>query len=438
MAEQTQAQDEQQGHEASPQNKDEQGAGKPPADGSKPKEQDAEQQKPPMDPRKKRRNILVGVTVVVLLLIGGLFWWLHARSYEDTDDAQIDGHLHPLSSRVDGTVLAVYAEDNQKVKAGDLLIQLDGKDYQVALDQANASYQQAEAQTASSRPNVPIAASSNTNNVATGQAQVANAEAAVAAAQQDETSTGAQLRQAEANNDKAQTDLQRYTRLLQRQEVAQSEYDQYATTARAQAASVEQQQAALRSAAKKVDESRAQLAEQQARLQQSLRDAPRQLQIRRATVASNEASAQSAKAQAETAALRLSYTKIFAPVSGVVTQRSAEVGGQVATGQQLMMVVQVDDLWVTANFRETQLKKIHPGQRVRIHVDSLGEDFDGYVEAMPAASGDRTSVLPPENATGNYVKIVQRLPVRIRFAGNQPNLDRLRPGMSVEPKISVE
>ncbi len=212
--------------------------------------------------------------------------------------------------------MAVYAEDNQQVKAGELLVQLDPKDYQVALDQANASYQQAEAQTASSRPNVPIATSSNTNNVATGRAQVANAEAAVAAAQQDETSTGAQLRQAEANNDKAQTDLQRYTRLLQRQEVAQSEYDQYLTTARAQTAAVEQQQAALRSAAKRVDESRAQLDEHQAKLQQSLRDAPRQIQIREATVASNQANPKSAKAQAETAALRLSYTRVYASVSG--------------------------------------------------------------------------------------------------------------------------
>ena len=438
MAEQMEAPDEQQRHDTSPENKDKQNAGKPLADGSKQNDEQAESQKPPTDRRKKRRSILIGVTIAMLLLLGGFFWWVHARAYEGTDDAQIDGHLHPLSSRVDGTVLTVYAEDNQKVKAGDLLVQLDPKDYQVAQDQANASYHQAEAQTASSRPNVSIAASSNTNNVAMGQAQVASSEAAVAAAQQDETSTGAQLRQAEANNDKAQTDLRRYTRLLQRQEVAQSEYDQYLTTARAQAAAVEQQQATLRSAAKKVDESRAQLAEQQAKLQQSLRDAPGQILIRQATVASNQASAESAKAQAETAALRLSYTRIYAPVSGVVTERSAEMGSQVTTGQQLMMVVQVDNLWVTANYRETQLKKIHPGQKVRIHVDSLGEDFNGLVEAMPAASGDRTSVLPPENATGNYVKIVQRLPVRIRFAKDQHDLDRLRPGMSVEPKITLD
>ena len=436
MAEEMQTQDEQK-QDAPPQNNGNQDEGKQSDDQKKRKEDPQTDQKPPTDPRKKRRNILLGIGVGLLLLIGGFFWWLHARSYEDTDDAQIDGHLHPLSSRVDGTVAAVYAEDNQKVNAGDLLIQLDPKDYQVALEQATASYKQAEAQTATSRPNVPIAASSNTNNVATGKAEVANAQASVAAAEQDEASTGAQLRQAQANNAKAQADLQRYTRLLARQEVAQSDYDQYLATARAQAATVEQQQAALRSAAKKIDESRAQLAEQQAKLQQSLRDAPRQIQIRQATVASNQASAESAKAQAATAALRLSYTRIFAPVSGIITQRSAEMGGQVATGQQLMMLVQTDDLWVTANFRETQLKKIHPQQKVRIHVDSLGEDFDGYVEAMPAASGDRTSVLPPENATGNYVKIVQRLPVRIRFSANQHDLDRLRPGMSVEPKITL-
>ena len=433
MAEETQTQDEQK-QDTPPQNDGNQGDGGQSGNQA----QQPAGQKPPTDPRKKRRNIFIGIAVASLLLIGGMLWWLHARSYEDTDDAQIDGHLHPLSSRVDGMVVAVYAEDNQKVNAGDLLIQLDPKDYQVALNQATASYKQAEAQTATSRPNVPIAASSNVNSLATGQAEVANAQAAVAAAQQDESSTGAQLRQAQANNEKAQADLQRYARLLERQEVAQSDYDQYLATARAQAATVEQQQAALRSAAKKIDESRAQLAEQQARLQQSLRDAPRQIQIRKATVASNQASAESSRAQAATAALRLSYTRIFAPVSGIITQRSAEMGGQVATGQQLMMLVQVDDLWVTANFRETQLRKLHPNQRVRIHVDSLGEDFDGYVEALPAASGDRTSVLPPENATGNYVKIVQRLPVRIRFAAKQRDLDRLRPGMSVEPKIRLD
>ena len=432
MADQTQVQD---GQEQKSDSSSQNSSGGPGE--NKPRNNQENKEKSSPDPVKKRRNLILGIVVGIVLLVGAGLWWLHSRTYETTDDAQVDGHLHPLSSRVDGTILAVGAEDNQKVNAGDLLVQLDPKDYQVALDQAQASFEGANAQTATQRPNVPITQSSNTNSFETANASVANAEATVLAAQQDEKSTAAQLRQSQANNEKAQTDLQRYSRLLQKQEVAQSDYDQYLTTARAQAASVDQQEAALRSSTQKVAEAEAQLEQQQSRLRQAVRDAPRQLQIRRATVESQQASANSAKAQAETARLRLSYTRIYAPVSGIVTQRSAEVGEQITTGQQLLVIVQVDDLWVTANFRETQLKKIRPGQKVRIEVDSLGRDFDGYVEAMPAASGDRTSVLPPENATGNFVKIVQRLPVRIRFAANQAGLDLLRPGMSVEPKVDL-
>lgn len=432
MAEQTHVQEEQQEKHESP------GQGSSEDQEEAQPDNTEEKQKAPPDPRHKRRTLLIGVVAAIVLLVGGFFWWLHARSYETTDDAQVDGHLHPLSSRVDGTVVAVAPEDNQSVKAGDLLVQLDPRDYQVALDQASASFAQAEAQTAIQQPNVPITRSSNTNSLETAQATVDNAVASLAAAQQDEQSTSAQLRQSQANNEKAQTDLKRYTRLLEKQEVAQSDYDQYLATAKAQAASVEQQEASLRSSAQRVAEAKAQLDQQQSRLRQAVRDAPRQLQIRQATVASQKASAESSKAQAETARLRLSYTRLFAPVSGIVTQRSAEVGQQISTGQQLLVIVQIDDLWVTANFRETQLKKMHPGQKVALHVDSLGRDFDGFVEAMPAASGDRTSVLPPENATGNFVKIVQRLPVRIRFSSNQPGLDLLRPGMSVEPKVSLQ
>ena len=394
--------------------------------------------KPIESPRQKARQFFLIAVAAVALLVVGLLWWVHSRTYETTDDAQIDGHLHPLSSRVDGTVIAVRAEDNQFVRAGDLLVQLDPTDYQVSLEQAKASLQQAVAQTATQRPNVPITQSSNTNSLETAKSEVARAQAALEAAHQDEASTGAQLRQAQANDDKAQTDLRRYTRLVQKDEVSQTDYDQYLATAKAQAAAVEQQQAMLRSSAGRLEQSRAQLDEQQSRLEQAKRDAPQQVKIREATIVANQAAAASAKSQADSAALRLRYTRIFAPVSGFVTQRSAEIGGQIATAQQLMVIVQTDDLWVTANFRETQLKKVAPGQKVTIHVDALGKDFAGFVEALPAASGDRTSLLPPENATGNYVKIVQRLPVRIRFAKDQPDIARLRPGMSVESKIHLE
>ena len=389
------------------------------------------------DSTKKRQRMIVGSIIALVLLASVALWWLHSRAYEETDDAQIDGHLHPVAARINGTVVAVYAEDNQPIEAGTSLIDLDPKDNEVSLQQAQAAYDQALAQVSAEHPNLPITLIENSTDIATGRAGVANAEASLSAAEHDLTSTTAQLRQAEANDIKAQTDLTRYTRLVEKQEVAQSDYDHYVATAKAQAATVEQLQASVRSAAKAIDQRRAQLIEQQSRLDQSIKNAPGQIQIREANNKSRQASAESAAAQLEQAKLNLSYTKIVAPVSGIITQRNAETGERVSPGQQLMMVVETGNLWVIANFKETQLKRMHNGQRATIHVDTLEEDFEGYVENMPAATGDRTSVLPPENATGNYVKIVQRLPVRIRFKPSQRDLDKLRPGMSVVPKVDL-
>jgi membrane fusion protein (multidrug efflux system) len=187
-----------------------------------------------------------------------------------------------------------------------------------------------------------------------------------------------------------------------------------------------------------VEQRRAQLAQEQSKLQQTQSSAPLQVAIREADIKSQQANAEAAQAALEQSRLNLGYTRIDAPVSGVITQRSAEVGARISKGQQLFMIVQTSDLWVTANFKETQLARIHPGQHVRIHVDALRDDFEGTVESMPAVTGSRTSVLPPENATGNYVKVIQRLPVRIRFNAGQKDLDKLRPGMSVEPKVRLD
>jgi membrane fusion protein, multidrug efflux system len=390
-----------------------------------------------VEPNKKRRTVLL-IVLVALVVIGVVTWWLIAQNYEDTDDAQVDGHMNPITSRIAGTIQVVHVENNQHVQAGDPLIDLDPNDYEVALAQAKANLDQARADSRAENPNLPIQVVGNSTDEATGRAEVVNAEAALAAAQHDYDNAVAKLRSSEATDARAQSDLKRYTELIQKQEVAQSDYDQYTATAKSQKATVEADLAAMASAAKTIEERRAQLLEQQSKLDQTLKNAASQISIRQETIQSRRATAESSAAQFEQAKLNLGYTHIASPVTGNVTERSAEVGARVTEGQQLMMIVQTEDLWVTANFKETQLRRMHNGESVRIHVDALGHTFAGYIENMPAATGDRTSVLPPENATGNYVKVIQRLPVRIRFKPNQHDLGKLRPGMSVEPEVRLE
>jgi membrane fusion protein, multidrug efflux system len=388
-------------------------------------------------PRRVFNPFVIGVFLLVVLVIsiGG---YLYASGYEDTDDAQVDGHLNPIASRVDGTIQSVSVDDNQRVQAGTPLVELDPSDYQIALQQAQAQFDQAIAQLGASHPSLPITRFSNTSELTSGQSDVEGSEAALAAAQHDLDSAVARLKESEAVNERKQADFHRYQILFDKQEVARSDYDQYKAAAAAQEQTVASNQAALASAQKLVEQRQAQLAGQRSKLQQVKNSAPLQVAIRQADIKSQQANTEAANAALAMSRLNLSYCRIAAPVSGVITQRSAEVGARISKGQQLFMIVQTDDLWVTANFKETQLSRIHPGQRVRIAVDALHEDFDGTVESMPAVTGSRTSVLPPENATGNFVKVVQRLPVRVRFKAGQKDLDKLRPGMSVEPKVHLD
>lgn len=388
-------------------------------------------------PRRRFNPVAVGV-VIVLLLVIGVGWYLYARQYESTDDAQVDGHLNPIAARVDGTIKAVYTDDNQSVQAGKLLVELDPRDYQVALDQARAQADQANAQLQASHPNLPITMTTNRTDLVSQRAEVANAEAALAAARHDLDTATAKLGESEATNERNQADFARYRTLYEKNEVSRSDYDQYKATAAAQTQTVAANQAAVASSQKTVEQREAQLAEQRSKLEQTQHNAPLQVAIRQADIKSQQANSEASQSAVEKARLDLSYCQILAPVSGVVTQRSAEIGARISAGQQLLMIVQTDDLWVTANFKETQLAHMRPGQKVRISVDALQETFDGTVEGMPAVTGSRTSVLPPENATGNYVKVVQRMPVRIRLDRNQKDLDKLRPGMSVEPKVRVD
>jgi membrane fusion protein, multidrug efflux system len=397
-----------------------------------------EDEKKPVDPATKRRRLIIGIAAGIIVLVAGVAWWLYSRTYESTDDAQVDGHLNAIASRVAGTVKSVYVEDDQPVKAGQTLVDLDPRDYEVLVAQARASYEQAVAQSAAENPNVPITMTSNRATVDMDVEQVINAEAAIASAQRDYDGNVAKLRQAEANNHKAQSDLVRYKKLVDQGEISLSDYDQYVASAGADEAAVEASRYGAASSEQIVEEKKASLHEQETKHSEDKANLPRQVTIHKATVESRKANVDSAKAQLDTALLNLSYCHIVSPVDGIASQRSAEVGGRISEGQQLTVVVQIANVWTTANFKETQLRKMHVGQRVSLDVDSLDESFEGQVEFMPAATGDRSSLFPPENATGNYVKIVQRLPVRIRFNPNQRDLDKLRPGMSVEPKVHLD
>ena len=382
--------------------------------------------------------ILLGSLIGVALVIGVVLWFIHTGTYEDTDDAQINGHLNSVAARIEGTVTGVHVENNHYVNSGQPLVDLDPKDYQVAYDQTSAQLLQAKLNATAARPSLSITKTSDHADATSNAANVASAEALVAAAQHDVAVAEARLRESEATNLRAQSDLARYKVLAEKDEVSQQQYDQYLASARAQQAAVEADEAAISSARQTVAQRLAIVRQQRARLAQTTANGSQQEAMRADDIKNKEAGIAVAQSGLERSQLNLMYTHIVAPVSGVVMLRSAEIGDRVSVGQRLLQIVQIGDLWVDANFKETQLRKIHPGQKVTIHVDSLKEDFEGTVDAMPAATGDRASLFPAENATGNFVKVVQRLPVRIRLSAGQRDLEKLRPGMSVEPKVSLD
>jgi membrane fusion protein (multidrug efflux system) len=400
-------------------------------------EQVLKPQAPAPRTRGRGRALLIVFLIGALLATGGVLYYRYAQTYETTDDAQVDGHLNGVSSRIAGYVVRVYVDENQFVKAGQLVAEIDSKDYQVALSQAKAEVAQKQAEIQVQNPNVPITETSSETNISTAQADVATADAAVAWAERDYLAAQGRLREAEANNAKAQDDVARYKALVGKDEIPRQIYDQAVAAANATAAGVDTNRAATEASQKLVDQRRAQLAQTRSRLAEADRNAPHQIAIVRANVAAKQADAQVAKTRVDQAELNLSYTKIFAPVSGVITKRNVELGNHVQPGQQLFLVAQLDDLWITANFKETQLHHMHPGQKVTISVDAYDQKLNGYIDSMPGATGTITSLLPPENASGNYVKVVQRLPVRIRFDKDQSGLERLRPGMSVVPKVQL-
>jgi membrane fusion protein (multidrug efflux system) len=381
-----------------------------------------------------RRAKAVLALVAVALLIAGVTLWRYLGSYETTDDAQIDGHINSVSARVSGHVVKLNVEDNQYVEKGTVLVEIDPTDYEVAVARARADYSDAQAQAAAAGINIPLTSVSTSSQVAAAQAGVANAKAGVAAARQQFAAAQAQATQADANNTKAQSDLSRYKQLIDKEEISQQQYDQAVAVAKASAANLEAARAAADAAAAQIEQAQGRLLQASADLR-TAETRPQMMQVTSARARAAQANADRRKAELQQAELNLQYTKVVAPVTGVVSNRTVEVGLNVQAGQELMKVIPLEDIWVTANFKETQLKNMRPGQRAEISVDANGKTYKGHLDSIAGASGARFSLLPPENATGNYVKVVQRIPVKIVFEPGETKGHELRPGMSVVPKV---
>ena len=380
-----------------------------------------------------RIAIIIGV---VILLVVGFFVYRYVTSYESTDDAEVDGHINSISARISGHVIKLNVQDNQYVQAGTVLVEIDPADYQVAYERAKADFDDAQAAAVAAGVNVPITSVNTTSQVSATEADVASSRAGIAAARQQYEAAKAQLAQAVANDVKAQNDLGRYKQLVDKQEISQQQYDQAVAASRASAAAVDAARATADAAQQQVTQAQGKLVQAEANLSNA-RTAPRQMEVTRSRAASALAEAQFKKAELDQAQLNLQYTKVTAPVAGVVSDRTVEVGQNVAPGQELMKVIPLNDVWITANFKETQLREMKVGQPVTIEVDASGRKYKGKVDSLAGASGARFSLLPPENATGNYVKVVQRIPVKIVLDPGENNDQSLRPGMSVEPKVWI-
>jgi membrane fusion protein (multidrug efflux system) len=394
---------------------------------------------PPRQRSWVRRHPLAAVVLPILLiaaLIAGWNFLTYLSSYESTDDAQVDGYIYPVSARINGRVTAVNVDINQQVTQNQVLIQLDPTDYQVALQRAQADLAQSEASARAAATQIPMTSTATTSQTSSAEAAVLEAQAGIAMMEQQYEAAQARVREAQANYVKAQQDVERYRPLVDKQEISRQQFDQAIATADAMRATVDTAKANADAAARQVNQTRAHLAQAQAQAA-GTRSGPDEVAQMRARARSAQASADMARATLEQQKLNLQYTTITAQVAGVIGQRNVQVGQQVQPGQQLLSIVPLNDLWVTADYKETQLRNMRIGQRADIHVDATDQTLRGHVDSFPGATGSRYSLLPPENATGNYVKVVQRLPVKIVPEPNQ-NVQVLRPGMSVETKVWIK
>jgi len=387
-----------------------------------------------VSPRIRRRIVILAA--VLVLVVGGVFLWRYLNSYESTDDAQADVHLYPVSARVSGYVVKVNVDDNQWIQQGTVLVEIDPKDYEVAVAQAQANLASAEATAQSLNITVPITSVNASSQLRFTASDIDSTKAGIIAAERQLTAAHAQLEQAEANDVKAQDDLHRYKLLVDKREVAEQVYDQAVAAAKASTATVAAARANESAAQQFVQQAQSRL-EQAAANHQSAETGPQQVSSTKARVRAAIADVEQKRALLQQAQLNLQYTKIVAPISGEVN-KTVVVGMNIQAGQQLLTVVPLDEVWVTANFKETQLKHMRVGQKAEIHVDSSGRILKGRVDGIAGATGPTFSLLPPENATGNYVKIVQRIPVKIVLEPGENQDRRLRPGMNVVPDVYLQ
>jgi len=398
---------------------------------------------------RMNKRIRIAIVVVVIAVLAGSVWLWATAGRETTDDAQVDGHVTPVAARIGGTVVDVPIKENQRVQAGAVLIVIDPRDYQVALDKARAELATAEADAAAARVNVPITSTAATSNVSTARGGVDQAQAAIDVTQRGIEAANARLttaqarqREAEANAVKTAKDVERFKGLLAKDEISQQQYD-------AAVAAADAGRAAVDSARSQVQEAQAGISVAQSQLMQAraghaqaaaqlegAQTAPEQVAAQRARASSADARVLQQRAAVQQAELNVQYATIKAAMGGIVSKKTVEVGQVIQPGQPLMTIIPLDEVWVTANFKETQLQDMRPGQPAVIEVDAYGgRDFKAHVESLAAATGSRFSLLPPENATGNFVKVVQRVPVRIAIDEKQDAEQLLRPGMSVTAKV---
>jgi membrane fusion protein, multidrug efflux system len=376
-----------------------------------------------------------GLLVIgLVLVVGGIFVWRYYSTHESTDDAQIDGDIYPISSRINGHVVAVEVENNEFVKKGTVLVRIDPTDYQVALDRAQADYATAVARAQASQVGVPITSVNSSSGISSAQARVQEARAAISGAEKQSLEAQARVKQMQANYTRAKSDLARYAQLIKKDEVSQQQYDHAMQTAEADSAAVAAAQSAAAAAEQNVAQAQAQLAQAQADLRAS-NAGPQRVRVSRAQADAAEAAVKTAQARVQQARLNLDYTVVRAPADGVVGKKAVEAGQNIEIGQALMAIVPVKGLYVTANYKETELKDMRPGDPATIHVDAYDRNYKGHVLNIAGATGEKFSLLPPENATGNYVKVVQRIPIKIVFDPGQDSEHNLRVGMSVEPTV---
>jgi membrane fusion protein (multidrug efflux system) len=396
---------------------------------------------PEESPEKNSRRKFVIIAVVILLVIGAAIFYWRSTFTEDTDDAQVDGDLYQVSSRVTGQVIKVYIDDNQQVKEGQAIAEIDPKDYRVALEQAEANLASSQAAAIQATAGIPITSITVNTSVSTTNSDVTGSSSAVEQARKQAQAAEARVTAAKATALKSHLDVERYTPLVQKDVISKQQFDAAVATDASNQASVLEAEATVIAQQAAVTQALQKLAQSRFQASQSVKTATDQVRVQQAKANSAMADVKQAQAKVDQAALNLSYTHITAPTTGIVNKKNVQVGANVSIGQDLLTIIPLTNLWVTANFKETQLARMQPGQSVTIKVDALGgRKFHGKLTQIGGATGSRLSLFPPENATGNYVKVVQRLPVRIDFTNlQQENGDyALRPGLSVTPEVAVK